>query len=244
MYKGAQIVSKETFDILTSSLAEVKNVEDEDYTFVKSRYSRDGASYGAGMYKFKYFDNGKNAREILFHMGGIYGAAAFWAISLQDDIAVGVVINFGGTATTAFSEYMVNQFLDLCFGFTKIDWIQAEIDRKNHFKEVRDTYTKSLSEQNPSPMEKSEQYVGTYTAELYGDIKVTEDNGNLYISNGIKKAKLTNINGSIFTFHDKDMLFMSDGEDEYASFFKDEYGNIDSLYVSCFDENKTIFKKK
>ncbi|MDR0942298.1 MAG: beta-lactamase family protein [Holosporales bacterium] len=243
-YNGKRIVSEKTFGILASNLAE-KNIKDEDYTFIKSRYSRDNAFYGAGVFKFKYSDNGKNAREILFHMGGIYGSSAFFAVSFQDDVAVGVISNLGGVSTTLFCEYMVNQFLDLCFGFSKIDWVQTDIDRKKHFREVREAYNKTLSEQNPSPMERTEKYTGIYTDNgMYGDIKIMEKKGDLYVSNGIKEAKLTHINGGIFTFPGKDMIFAADDENEYASFFKDEYGNIDSLYLSCFDENNTIFKKK
>ncbi|MDR3224028.1 MAG: serine hydrolase [Holosporales bacterium] len=243
-YRGQQIVSQKTFEFLATPKVTMKKVKDDDYTFIKSRYVREGLSYCSGMFKTKYGDEGKNAKEILFHMGGIYGACAFFAVAPQDDFSVGVIINFGGTAITLFPEYMVNQCLDLCFGFSKIDWVQKEIERKDYYKQKQRSYRADLSEKNPTPMEKPEKYVGTYKSDMYGKIKVTEADGKLYISNGIKSAKLAHINGSMFEFPSKDMCFVAFDESEYASFFKDEYGNTNSLYLSCFDENNAIFQKQ
>jgi CubicO group peptidase (beta-lactamase class C family) len=244
IFNGKQIISRETLKKLTSNIAEIHNVKDDDVTFVKSRFVREGMYYGAGIFKGKYSDNGQNAREILYHMGGIYGATAFFTVAPEDDIAVGVICNLGGVSLTLFPEYMVNQFLDICFGFTEIDWGQAEVDRKNKFKQRQREYHKDLSEKNPEPMEKIEKYIGTYKNDIYGEIVVSKEGGILVISNGIKKVKLSHVNGGIFSFPSKDMLFIAFDEDEYASFFKDDYGNVNKLYISCFSEDNAIFTKQ
>ena len=243
-YNGKQIISKETFAKLTSDIVTVKDLKDTDVTFVKARFPREDMHYGMGFFNSKYADNGKNARKILFHMGGIKGSTAFLAVSPEDDLAVGVCCNLGGVAHTMFCEYMVNQFLDLSFGFTGIDWVQADIDRKLRFQKKQHDYKDSISSKNPEPMEKPEEYVGVYTSEIYGDITVSAKGNDLFISNGIRKAKLRNLNGSIFAFASMDMLISFFDEDEYISFFKNEDGRIDSFYTSCFDENKTVFKRK
>lgn len=243
-FNEKQIVSTKTFSQLASNIAEIKDLKEDDLTFVKSRFSRDGMYYGMGMFKSKYFDNGKNARDIIYHMGGIYGSTAFLAVSPSDDLAVGVTCNLGGVAQTLFCEYMVNQFLDLSFGFSKIDWVQAEIDRKNFYQNKQHEFEKNLTEKNPTPMEEFENYIGTYSSEIYGDITVSNEGENLVISNGIRSTKLNHINGSIFSFPSKDMMSVFFDEDEYISFFKDENGKINSFYISCFDENKTTFNKK
>jgi len=242
-YNGKQIVSEKTFEILTSNLAEITKLKDNDCTFVKSRYSRDGLYYGAGFFNGTYFDSGNNGRHILFHMGGIYGATAFFAVSLKDNISVGVICNLGGVAQTLFCEYMVNQFLDLSFGFSKIDWIQADINRKNYYSNKQHEFQKQLEERNPEPIEELDKYTGTYSSEIYGDINIFKEDNDLFITNGIKTAKMTHINGNNFSFLSKDLMHVFFDENEYI-FFSKEDDKIDSCFISCFDENKTKFIKK
>ncbi|MBR1479316.1 MAG: serine hydrolase [Alphaproteobacteria bacterium] len=243
-FNGQQIVSQETFAKLTSNIAEVRNIKDDDVTFVKTRFPRENMFYGMGIFKSPYFDNGKNAHNILFHMGGVYGSTAFFAVSPDDDLAVGVICNLGGIAQTLFCEYMVNQFLDLSFGFSKIDWVQADIDRKNFFHNKVLSMHQDLSERNPTPMGDASDYVGTYSSELYGDIVVSEEGGNLVIDNGIRRARLTHINGGTFSCPSRDICLVFFDELEYVSFTRNENNAITSCYISCFDENKTAFQKK
>lgn len=242
-YNDKQIVSEKTFEILTSNLAEITNLKDNDCTFVNTRYSRNDLYYGAGFFNGTYFNNGNNGRHIFFHMGGIYGATAFFAISPKDDIAVGVICNLGGVAQTLFCEYMVNQFLDLSFNFSKIDWVQADLDRKNYYSNKQHEFQKQLEERNIEPIEELKNYTGVYSSEIYGDIKVFEKDNNLFITNGIKTAKLTHINGNNFSFLSKDLMFVFFDENEYI-FFSKEGDKIESCFISCFDENKTRFIKK
>ncbi|MDR1333136.1 MAG: serine hydrolase [Holosporales bacterium] len=242
-YRGVQIVSPETFSVLTSNMAVIEDLKGDSYTFMPSRYNRDSLRYCAGFFRTTYFDNGKNGHEVMFHMGGIYGSASFFALAPADDISVGVVVNLGGVSITLFAEYMVHQFLDLCFGFSKIDWVQMDMDRKNHYQEQQNTYLTNLAERNISPMRAAKQYTGTYTSEIYGEIDVTEEDGKLYLTNGIRKVCLSHLNGDTFKFACKDIMYCAFDADETATFVEDEYGNIASLYISCFSENDTVFKK-
>ncbi|MDR1365072.1 MAG: serine hydrolase [Holosporales bacterium] len=243
-YRGTQIVSKETFKTLTSAMAEVKNIKDDDYSFIKSRYKREGMSYCAGIYRGVYFDNGKNEREILFHMGGIYGAASFLAVVPSEDIAVGVVVNVGGVSITLFAEYMVHQYLDMCLGYSKIDWVQKDIERRDYYKERQASYRASLAERNIAPMQDVGHYIGTYHAEIYGDVVATEERGELWLTNGIRKVRLRHLNGDTFEFPCMELMFCAFDADETATFIEDEYGNISALYLSGLSENDTIFKRR
>lgn len=242
-YMGKQIVSQKVFEKLTSQHVKIDNIKPEDITFVKERYSRSNFWYGAGMFSAEYNDNGKNGRRILFHMGGIYGVTAFFCVVPEEDIAAGVACNMGGVALTLCAEYLIHQFLDLCLGFSKIDWIKREVDRKENFLKKHERFKRQMICKNLTPMERPDKYVGKYTCEIYGDVEVTEEDGELYISNGLRKAKLRHENGGIFSFLSKDMVESYGDTDEYASFFQDSYGSINSLYLSCFDENSTKFKK-
>lgn len=243
-YEGKTIVKPETFEKITSKVVDIKGIKDDDYTFVKSRYSKENLEYAVGTFSGKYGDNGKNERKIIFHMGGIYGAAAFFAVSPEDDLGVAVVCNLGGVSHTLFAEYMVNQFLDLCFGFSKIDWAQADLDRKEAIEKKQNEFHDDLANKNPAPHEEIEKYAGTYTSDIYGEIIISEKNEKLTLSNGVRKTELQHVNGNIFKFPCKDILFSYFDEDEYVSFFKDKQGAIDSFYISCFEEGKTTFKKK
>jgi hypothetical protein len=243
-YRGVQIVSQKTFRILTSNMAEAKNIRDTDYTFIKSRYQREGLYYCAGFFRGTYFDNGKNGREILFHMGGIYGASAFLATLPTEDIAVGVMCNLGGVSITLFPEYMVHQYIDMCCGFSKIDWVQKDIERVAYCDERHNAYHTRLAETNMAPMRNPSDYVGTYSSELYGDLVVTAEHGKIYLSNGIRKIHLRHMNRDTFKFQCKDIMFCAFDADETATFIEDEYGSITSLRVSALSENDTVFKKK
>lgn len=243
-FNGVQIISKESFAKLTADIVTVKDLKDDDVTFVKTRFPHDGIHYGMGFFNSQYSDDGKNSRKIWFHMGGIRGSTAFLAVSPEDDFAVGVSCNLGGVAHTLFCEYMVAQFLDLTFGFLDVDWVQKDIDRKEYYLKKQHDYKSSVSENNPRPMLKLDEYVGDYHSDIYGDVSVSADDGRLVISNGIRQAKLRHLNGNLFVFASMDMSFSFFDDDEYVSFYKGQNGRIDSVYLSCLDENKTVFKKK
>ncbi len=244
IYNNKTIVKKETFEKITSKITKINKIKDDDPTFKKERFPRDDMSYGIGTFITKYGNNGNNTRKVMFHMGGICGAASFYIVSPSDNIGVGCVINLGGVSTTLFAEYMCNNFLDLYFGFEGIDWIQAELDRKKAVEDKQKQFEESIK-QVLSPIRSTNEYVGTYTSDIYGDINLTlNKNNKLVISNGIKSTELQHVNGNIFKFPCKDMLISYFDSDEYISFTNDKFNNIDSFWLSCFSEGNTIFKRK
>lgn len=243
-YNGKQIVSKGTFSKLISDIVTVKGIKDHDVTFVKSRYPREDMHYGMGFFNAKYADNGKNPHRIFFHMGGIRGSTAFFALSLNDNIAVGVACNLGGVAMTRFCEYAVHAALDRIYKFSNIDWIEEDVKCIKYYRDKGKNYIENVIKRIPVAMEKPESYAGTYTSDLYGDITISLEEGELMISNGIRRAKLRNVNGDTFAFKSMDLMYSFYEEDEYIYFMKDEYGRITSCELPCFNENKTIFRRK
>ncbi len=244
VYNNKTIVTRETFKKITSKITEINNIKDDDLTFKKERFPRKDMSYGIGTFITQYGDNGKNTRKVIFHMGGACGAASFYIVSPEDDIGVGCVVNLGGVSHTLFAEYMCNNFLDLYFGFKGIDWVQAELDRKNTMDQKKKLFENDVKKVL-SPMRHINEYVGTYTSDIYGDINVTLNKDNkLFLSNGIKSTELQHINGNIFKFPSKNMLNSYFDSDEYVAFRNDQFNNIDSFYISCFSEGNTIFKRK
>ncbi|MDR1289311.1 MAG: serine hydrolase [Holosporales bacterium] len=242
-FNGTTIIPANIFEKLTSPVVVAKNLKDDDLTFVKSRYEKDTVSYGIGIFKAVYSDNGKNGRTIFFHMGGIYGAVAFIAISLEDDIGVGMVCNFGGTAHTLFAEYMVHQFLDLCFSYSKIDWVDAELNSRRLFKRKQDYFLKDLSETNPTPAGTHEEYSGKYENEIYGVVTIFSKGDDLMLSDGVMQTKLNHINGDTYTFPSKNMCQNYHDSDECVVFKRDQSMKVESIFVTCFKENHSTFKK-
>ena len=245
MYNGTQIVSNKTFTELTSKMVDITNLKDEDQTFAKERMAKEHRAYCMGHFTCLYGDLGKNERPIFFHMGGVYGANAYFALSFGDNLSIGVVCNLGGTANSLFPQYMTFQFLDLCFNFAKVDWVQHELTNRADVSKKQAEFHDKLKDSNLAPMEPSENYVGTYTCDMYGDFDVILENNELFLSNGIKKAKLKHVNRDIFEFPSNEMYFnYYNNTKHYAFFNKDESGKIGALHITCFDEGKSIFTRK
>jgi hypothetical protein len=178
-------------------------------------------------------------------MGGIYGSAAFFIVVPEEDIAVAVVVNVGGVNVTLFAEYMTHQFLDMCFGFSPIDWVQKDIERKVYYQQQQDTFYKELKERNPTPRRPNiEDYVGVYSSDMYGDIKITYEHGNLMLSNGIRTTKLQHLNRDIFEFPNKSLMLCAFDANETVEFSSDDYGEISSVRISCCNEGQTFFVRK
>jgi hypothetical protein len=173
----------------------------------------------------------------------VYGTNTFLAFSPEDDLSICVMCNFGSVAVTIFSELMTWKFLDICFNFKDIDWVQFEIDHKNRSKKERMLAQKMYEENNPGPHAALEQYTGTYSCKIYGNLKVYTEKDSLVIDNGIRKAKLKHVNNNIFKFKGSEMCENYYDTDEYVVFYSNKDGQTDSLYISCFSENQSTFEK-
>lgn len=241
VYSGKTVISSKSLDQITADTIKVEGLKDDNIVFPKDRVSN--VFYGSGFFKADYGDNGKNKRRILFHMGGTYGSGTFFAVSEKDDIGVVVFCNYGGTAQTIFAELMTYQFLDLCFNFSKKDWVNIELDHRERAKQAKEAFYRDMREKNMTAKQKSEKYVGLYRSKMYGDIEITLSGGNLFVDNGIRKTRIDHLNGNIFTFNGKQMIPNYYDREEYVMFYEDNKGVFSSMYVSCFDEGDTMFNR-
>jgi CubicO group peptidase (beta-lactamase class C family) len=241
---GTMVISPKEFSKITSKISHAKNLKEEDVTFVKSRFDQDQIYYGIGMFNGMYSNNGKDKRVLLFHMGGIYGSSAFFAIDQETDVAVGVICNLGGVSQTLFAEYMVLQFLDKCSSIKDIDWLQAELNRKQVTRKRASDFGDNLREKNPTPARDLKSYCGTYETDIYGKITVSLDGGALVLNNGINKTTLDHVNGDIFSFHCKQLCPQFFDADEFVAFRETGEGDIEEVYITCFSENDSVFLRK
>ncbi|GHT89038.1 hypothetical protein FACS1894113_2910 [Alphaproteobacteria bacterium] len=241
-FEGRQIVSKEVFEELETEKVEISRMKDTDHTFPIERIERKDAHYCSGIFRAHYSDKGTNAHQIFFHTAGIAGASAFLCYSRPDDIYVSVICNFGGSAHSSFSEYTCFDILDRCFGFVKFDWAQKDLDNRAYVEHKKSQIKNHLS-RNIAPMDSIDKYVGTYSNDIYKEIKIFKKGDKLMLSNGIRTIQLKHLNRDIFEFPEKDLIYAYCDTDDYAIFIKDDIGNITSLDLLCFHENNSRFEK-
>lgn len=243
-FGGKKIVSEKVFDELTSKQVEITGLKDDDIVFPKNRLKN--SYYGMGIFSSNYIDeNHKDGKRIFFHMGGVHGANTFFAYCPQEDVAIAIVCNLGGSATTIFTELMTWQFLDKCFGYKDYNWTQLELDFKKKNNEMKDSYHKELLEQNPAPHEKLEKYCGKYTSKVYGKVLVQLSGNDLILhNNDIKHTTLRHVNANIFEFYTPDIFEQFTDNKSYVAFFQDDLKAFNSLRISNFHDSESDFIKE
>lgn len=242
-YDGKTVVKSDSFQKIVSPVVDVRRIKSTDETFPIERFPREDLHYGLGTFIAKYADNGKNAKNVIFHMGGVRGASAFFAVCPEEDIAVGIINNVGGTTNTLFAEYMCNNFLDLCFDFSKKDWISADANRQQRMGKYKFINLEIFSE-NPTPAAPLDKYEGVFTSDIYRDIKFSQKNGHLVMDNGIKSVELKHINNNIFACPERAMQACWYDADDYIAFFAEKKSEFNTCKITCFKEGNTLFKRK
>ena len=242
-YKGNTVVTPETFKTITTPVVSMKHIRPTDDVFPIDRFPREELHYCVGTFVAKYADNNKSLHNVIFHMGGVYGATAFFIVCPEEDIGVGVINNLGGTTHTLFAQYMCHNFLDLCFDFSKKDWMNAETNRLKKYKDYKNKAVEQFSNYL-TPMASIQKYQGVFNSDIYGKVNFQIKNGKLFLSNGIMSTELDHVNGNIFSFPEKNMQINYSNVDSYVAFYPDESKNFTTCRITCFNENDTIFKKE
>jgi hypothetical protein len=136
-------------------------------------------TYGLGWMQRDY-----RGRTLVWHGGSIDGMRSQVALIPEEKLGMVILSNRGNQL---LPEALVYRVCDLYFADAPKDWsadlrkVQNEIDTLRKLNEMKDMLFRA-KDTNPSlPLEK---YAGTYTSELYGDVKVTLDNGKLTLRYG------------------------------------------------------------
>ncbi|MEW6130010.1 MAG: serine hydrolase [Acidobacteriota bacterium] len=138
-------------------------------------------AYGLG-----WFMNDYKARKIVHHGGNIDGMSAFVAMVPEEKLGVVILTNMNGTMITAALAYTI------------FDYFLPQIGAKHdHSAEILKSIKAVLAQSETAEKKKEEarvkntqpslalkNYVGTYTDEMYGEAKVTEENGKLVATYG------------------------------------------------------------
>jgi CubicO group peptidase (beta-lactamase class C family) len=125
-----------------------------------------------------------HGRTLVWHGGSIDGMRSQVALIPEEKLGMVILSNRGNQM---LPEALVYRICDLYFGGAPKDWsadllkVQKEIDALRKLNEMKDMLFRAKDTKPSLPLEK---YAGTYTSELYGDVKVAFDNAKLALSYG------------------------------------------------------------
>jgi CubicO group peptidase (beta-lactamase class C family) len=132
-------------------------------------------TYGLGWFVSDY-----QGRKVVSHGGGLDGMISQVAMMPEENLGVVVLSN----SETAVPSFMTNKVFDVFLGAAKRDWSAELLARTNQGKAAAAAEEKKLEDaraRNTKPALPLAQYAGTYTGAMYGDARVTEENGKLVI---------------------------------------------------------------
>lgn len=131
--------------------------------------------YGLG-----WFINDYRGKKLVSHTGGLDGMITQTAMIPQDNLGLVVLTN----SETGAIGIMRNKILDVFLDAPKRDWNAEALERAKAGKAREDAEDKKKDDAraaNTKPSLSLKDYAGTYSSEMYGDVRVTEENGKLVL---------------------------------------------------------------
>ncbi len=132
-------------------------------------------TYGLGWFISDY-----QGRKLVSHGGGLDGMISQTAMMPEENLGVVVLSN----SETSLPSILVNKTFDVFLGVAKRDWSAELLARVNQAKLAGQAEEKKLEDErakNTKPSLALAQYAGRYTGTMYGDARITEENGKLVI---------------------------------------------------------------
>ncbi|MBD0325825.1 MAG: serine hydrolase [Pyrinomonadaceae bacterium] len=132
-------------------------------------------TYGLGWFLSDY-----HGRKVVSHGGGLDGMISQTAMMPEENLGVVVLTN----SETSLASILVNKTFDVFLGVAKRDWSAELLARVNQGKAAAQDAEKKLEDErakNTKPSLALAQYAGRYTGAMYGDARITEENGKLVI---------------------------------------------------------------
>lgn len=185
----------------------VYNEKEDDVLFVHNRMKDVG--YGMGWYVHTY-----GSEKVLSHMGGLRGIRSIVTFSLDKRVGIAVMSNLGGMRISSLPEALRNTFWDAYLKFEKIDWNQNLKDKMDQRQKQWREKQYQLHHRIPAPSMPHSYYMGVYRHDVYGDMKIVEnDQKDLVMKYRDKDVSLKHVNGNIYQFEAKDLSdFFTDSE--------------------------------
>ncbi len=131
--------------------------------------------YGLG-----WFLNDYQARKVVSHGGGLDGMISQTAMMPEENLGLVVLTNSESTV----NAIMQNKTFDTMLGVAKRDWSADFLTRTKAGKIADAIENKKIEDsrlKNTKPTLANADYAGTYTSQMYGDVKIAEENGKLVL---------------------------------------------------------------
>lgn len=119
-------------------------------------------------------------RKVMSHGGGLDGMISQVALMPEENLAIVVLTN----SETGLASFLVNKTFDVFLGVAKRDWSGEALARKKDNDAAQAAAKKKIEDErvlNTQPSLALAQYAGTYGGQMYGEAKVTEENGKLVL---------------------------------------------------------------
>jgi len=132
-------------------------------------------TYGLGWFLGDY-----HGRKVVSHGGGLDGMISRVAMMPEENLGVVILTN----SETPLASIMANKVFDVYLGVPARDWSAEFMARVKQGEEASKAAAKKIEDarvQGTSPSLALQSYVGTYGGEMYGEAKVTEENGKLVL---------------------------------------------------------------
>lgn len=136
-------------------------------------------NYGMGWFMSDY-----KGRKLIEHGGAIDGMRAEVALIPEEKLGVVVLTNMNGSIV---SMPLLYRIIDSYIGATQKDYSAETLQKYKPLIEAGLTAEKKAEAErvpNTKPTLELSSYVGTYTSELYGDVKITLENEKLKMAFG------------------------------------------------------------
>jgi CubicO group peptidase (beta-lactamase class C family) len=182
------------------------------------------------------------------HGGGLDGMTS--QVSLMPEEKLGVVVLT--SSETPLSAILANKVLDVFLGVPARDWNAEFLARARENGANRDADRKREQSRVPQTNPSLEQfaYTGTYSGEMYGDAKVTEENGKLvlrFVPSPYFVGDLEHWNFDTFRVKWRDSIVYPFPRG-FVTFTVNPQGKVDEMKIDVanpdFDFKELEFKRK
>ncbi|HZS04334.1 MAG TPA: serine hydrolase [Blastocatellia bacterium] len=132
-------------------------------------------AYGMGWFLSDY-----HGRKVVSHGGGLDGMISQTALMPEENLGVVVLSN----SETSLPTALVNKVFDVFLDVPKRDWSAEMLARTNAGKaatKAAEQKTEQERAKETKPSLALQRYAGTYQSEMYGEAKITEENGRLVL---------------------------------------------------------------
>jgi CubicO group peptidase (beta-lactamase class C family) len=133
--------------------------------------SRHFYGYGLG-----FFLNDYQGRKVVSHSGGLDGMISQVGMVPEENLGVVILSN----SETSLPSAMLNKVMDEFLGAPKRDWSAEALERAKAGKaaaKAEEARIEAARAKDTKPSLHLERYAGTYTGQMYGDAKISIEDG-------------------------------------------------------------------